>query len=87
MSERSLQKTVKNPKRRLMLTMGVTGVVAFILGKIFGDRDNYLLPDSLQGPVKETRFSHFTLTEKEDEIILTEKDGEPIFVIDKESFK
>ncbi len=74
---------VKNPKRRLMLAFGATGLVAFVLGKVFGDNDNYFLPKEVQGPVKVANFANFTLTESEEEIVLTERDGETIVVIDK----
>lgn len=77
---------VKNPKRRMLIAMGVTGLVAFVLGKIFGDHDSYLLP-GLQGPVKETQFSNFKITESEDEMTLSDTGGEPIFIVDKASFR
>ena len=86
MPDRSPQPKVKNPKRRTLLAFGLTGVVAFLLGKIFGDTDSYLLP-STQGPVKETQFSNFKISESDDEMVLSDKSGEPIFIVDKKSFK
>jgi len=86
MEKRTQQREVKNKKRRALLTLGLTGIVAFVVGKIFGDHDSYLLP-SMQGPVKETQFSNFLITESEEEMVFADKGGEPIFIVDKESFK
>ena len=80
------QQIVKNQRRRTFLKFGLVAVVTFILGKIFGDHDSYLLP-GVQGPVKETLFSNFKITESEDEMVLSGKDGDPIFIVDKESFR
>jgi hypothetical protein len=80
------QLQVTNEKRRQMLKYGGTALVAFVAGKIFGDHDSYFLP-KLQGPVKEVLFENFKLTENEDEMTLSDKSGEPIFIVDKSSFR
>ena len=80
------QQSVKNKKRRTILTFGVLAVVTFILGKLFGENDSFLFPVS-KGPVKETQFSNFKITESKDEMTLSDKSGEPIFIVDKASFR
>lgn len=79
------KREVQNPKRRMLLTLGITGIAAFVLGKVFGDNESYLLPTT-SSPVKETRFHNFVLTESNDEVVLTESSGDPVFIIDKKSF-
>lgn len=70
-----------NQNRRTFLALGATGIAAFVFGKLFG---NWFEERDV---VKKTEFQNFTLTETGSEIKLTERSGEPIFIIDKESFK
>lgn len=83
---RKQQHEVKNNNRRTILAVGLTGAVAFIAGKIFGGGVETLLGQS-GGQNRSTEFQNFKLTETGKEITLSEKGGEPIFIIDKESFK
>jgi len=85
MNQRSSQHTVENPKRRLMLTFGLTGIVAFFAGKMFGDTAS-LFQSTTKAPVNKTEFSNFVFTETGREMVLSDKEGDPIFIIDKESF-
>lgn len=85
MEARSPQPAVKNPKRRMMLTLGVTGVVALVLGKVFGDAGERFLQQSGFGTVKETKFRNFTLTESEAQIVLSDRQGDEIFIVEKET--
>lgn len=75
---------VKNPKRRLLLTFGLTGAVAFVLGKLF---DTYTSNDVAlfngSPVVRQTKFTNFTLTETNGEVVLQDKDGDEIFILEK----
>jgi len=70
-----------NKNRRTFLALGATGIAAFVFGKLFG---NWFEERNV---VSKAEFQNFTLTETDAEIKLTERSGEPIFIIDKESFQ
>lgn len=75
---------LKNPKRRLLLTFGITGAVAFVLGKLFDSFSSNDVAMFHGAPVvRQTKFTNFTLTETNGEIVLQDKDGEEIFIVEK----
>ena len=76
---------VTNQKRRTALAIGFTGLVAFVLGKFFGSDIVQLFGG--EEMVSEKEFKNFKFTESKDEMILSDKGGDPIFIIDKASFK
>ena len=81
MNPRKLPETI-NENRRTFLAFGATGVAAFVLGKMFGGEgwgDNTVMGRA--------EFDEFILTETRSEMRLTDKKGEPIVVIDKDSFR
>lgn len=79
------QQEVQNQKRRTVLALGFTGVVTFVLGKLFGSDIMSLF--GVEEVVSKREFSNFELKETKDEMILSDKRGDPIFIIDKTSFK
>lgn len=70
-----------NENRRTFLMLGATGLVAFIFGKLFGHWFE------TRDIVSQANFENFTLTETHSEIKLSDRSGEDIFIIDKESFQ
>lgn len=78
-------KPVLNQKRRTALAFGITGIGAFIVGKLFGNDIVRLFGGETDVDVG--RFENFKFTESRDEMILSDKSGDPIFIIDKASFK
>lgn len=79
-------KEPSNKKRRALLKIGLTGVAAFALGKIVGPRiDDLIHPEDKIIDRKD--FASFSLIETNGEMKLSDKEGNEIFVIDKESFK
>jgi hypothetical protein len=78
--------SVENKNRRTLLALGATGVATFVLGKIVGPHiDNLLHPqDKL---INRKDFENFTLVETNNEMMLSDKEGNDIVIIDKESFR
>ncbi len=72
-----------NKQRRTFLAMGLTGVAAFVVGRLFGGGGGSWGQDE---PVRRAEFDGFILTETDAELSLTSKNGEPIVVVDKASF-
>jgi hypothetical protein len=74
-----------NKNRRTFLTIGITGAAAFVIGKVFGPYlDAFVKPGDKVIDRKD--FQNFSLIETNDEMLLTDKEGNDIFIIDKESF-
>ena len=79
-------KEPQNKKRRALLKLGFTGVAAFVIGKFAGPYiDDLLHPNDKIIDRKD--FQSFSLIETNGEMKLSDKEGNDIFVIDKESFR
>lgn len=70
-------------RRRTFLTVGVTAVGAFILSRLI-DTNQWFRQEKI---VQKASFENFDLVETKDEIRLSTSAGEPIFILDKESFR
>lgn len=70
-----------NRNRRLFLTVAGTGVVAFILGKIFGPSINLFSRDHV---LSEEEFKNFRVVNTEKEMRLYDRSGDEIIIIEKE---
>ena len=77
-------KDIFNKHRRTFLTVAGTGVVAFILGKIFGPSVNLFTRDTV---INDKEFKNFRVVETRKEMKLFDRGGNEIFIIDKESFQ
>jgi len=69
---------LKNPNRRKLLKFLLIGSGILVLGKIFGSR---LFGSS--GSKEEYLFENFRVTEDKKELIIYDKTGEKIFIIEK----
>lgn len=76
---------IENKNRRTFLLMSVTGVLAFFAGKIFDAGSLFTEPKKQVTAEKD--FKNFSLTETGAELSLKDKEGNDIFIIDKDSFK
>jgi hypothetical protein len=73
------QKKKINKNRRNLLRFLLIGSGALLLGKIFG-------PGFLKffsGPKTETDFENFRITENKKELIISDRNGEEVLIIDK----
>ncbi len=70
-------------KRRTFLTVGVTAVAAFVVSR-FIDRSQLFRKEKV---IQEASFENFDIVETTNEIRLSARDGEPIFIVDKASFR
>lgn len=77
-----LRETV-NENRRTFFTVGITAIVAFAIGRAI----DFTKLFTGQKIIKEASFESFDLVETTDEIRLSERGGEPIFIVDKASFR
>ncbi len=77
---------VQNKNRRTFIALGLTGVATFVLGKIVGPHIDNLF-NSGDKLINRKDFEHFTLVETQGEMLLSDKEGNDIVIIDKESFK
>ena len=73
-----------NKNRRTVLMVAGTGIISFILGKIFGPSINIFSKEII---LSEKEFKNFRIIETNKEMKLYDKNGNEIFIIDKESFK
>jgi len=67
--------------RRTFLTVAGTGVIAFILGKIFGPSVNLFSKDHV---ISEKEFQNFRVVNTKEEMRLYDKQGDEIIIIEKE---
>lgn len=74
-----------NKQRRTFWAVGLTGVAAFVAGRLFGG-GGAGTSWSQSESARRTEFDGFVLTETDAELSLTSKEGEPIVVVDKASF-
>jgi hypothetical protein len=74
---------VFNKHRRTILTVLGTGVIAFILGKVFGPSFNLFSKDYT---ISDKEFKNFRIVETKKEMKFYDPTGNEIFIIDKESF-
>ncbi len=72
-----------NKHRRMFLTVAGTGVIAFILGKVFGPSINLFSGDTV---INEKSFKNFRIVETKKEMKFYDRGGNEIFIVDKESF-
>lgn len=72
-----------NKHRRNLLIAGGTGVIAFILGKIFGPSINLFSEDY---PLSEKSFENFRIVDTKKELKLYDRGGNEIIIIEKEGF-
>lgn len=77
------KKEIFNKHRRTFLTVAGTGVVAFILGKIFGPSINLFSEDYV---ISEKEFKNFRIVETKKEMKFYDRGGNEVFIVDKESF-
>ncbi len=77
------KEVVFNRHRRTFLTVAGTGVIAFILGKIFGPSINLFSKDHA---ISEKEFRNFRIVETNKEMKFYDRGGNEIFIVDKESF-
>lgn len=79
---------LENSQRRTVLALGLTGVVAFVLGKLFGNSvTNLFSEDGGDFVIGNKDFKNFRIREDGEEMVFSDKTGDPIFIVDKESFK
>lgn len=83
MAEVSTEKKVLNNKRRTLLFLGASTGAAFVAGKLFGGTVADLLgfPSAKE---KITSFKNFTVKEDDKEMILFDKEGEAVFIVEKD---
>lgn len=74
---------VVNQRRRMFLTAGFAAVVTFVASRFIKSSQLFTEEKIIQS----TSFENFDLIETADEIRLSERGGEPIFIIDKASFR
>ena len=79
--------SVRNPKRRSFLLVGLTGAGAFIFGRLFGDDLLRLFGHGEEEVVSRHQIGGFSIVEKRDEMIFTDPNGEEVFVVDTASFR
>jgi hypothetical protein len=70
-------------KRRTFLTVGITAIVAFVVSR-FIDSSQLFRKEKV---LREASFENFDMVETTNEIRLSARDGEPIFIVDKASFR
>jgi len=70
-------------KRRTFLTVGITAMVAFVISR-FVDTQQWFKSEKI---IREASFENFDVQETSDEIRLSTRGGEPIFIVDKASFR
>lgn len=80
------QQNVENKQRRTILAFGVSGLLALLFGKLF---KNDIVNVFVEGDTELNRkdFENFSLVETKDEMVLSDKGGDPIFIIEKDSFR
>jgi len=78
--------SIKNIDRRTFLTLGVMGVGTFMLGKLVGPYIDAFIhrEDKI---IDRKDFKNFSLVETNNEMFLTDAEGNDIVIIDKESFR
>jgi len=69
--------------RRTFLTVGITAIAVFVASR-FVDTNKWFQKEKI---LSEATFEHFDIVETTDEIRLSERGGEPIFIVDKASFR
>lgn len=70
-------------RRRTFLTVGLTAVAAYAASRII-DTTRLFGGEKI---VQQASFENFDLTETNNEIRVSTRGGEPIFIVDKESFR
>lgn len=75
--------TLFNRQRRTLLIAASSGVIAFILGKIFGPSINWFSEDY---PLSEKSFENFRVVDTKKELKLYDRGGNEVIIIEKEGF-
>lgn len=73
---------VVKKERRTLLKLALFGGGAFLVGKLFGSFTD-LFSDKV---VKDVQFNNFRFVETGKKLTISEKDGQDILVVDKDSF-
>ncbi|MES2436815.1 MAG: hypothetical protein V4519_02290 [Patescibacteria group bacterium] len=74
---------VQKKTRRNMIKLALFGGAAFVLGKVF----NSVTEHFSDKVIRNVDFQNFNFQESEKKLTISEKDGEPLLIIEKDSFK